>query len=166
MKIIAYGMPAPQGSKRGFVNRKTGGVILVESSDKVKPWREAVKYAAIEVRDGGLPLTGPLQVSMVFTFARPAGHFGSGKNAGLVRAGAPSHPHGRPDLSKLARSTEDALTDARAFEDDARIVEYSRLAKVYIGGDADALDAPGVKIEILEMKSAPLFADALEGETG
>lgn len=152
MKITVYGQPAPQGSKRGFVNRKTGAVILVESSDKVKPWREAVKYAAIEVRDGGLPLCGPLRVSMVFTFARPAGHFGSGKNAGQVRASAPPRPHGRPDLSKLARSTEDALTDARAYEDDSRIVEYSRLAKVYIGGDVDALDAPGVKIEIQEMK--------------
>ncbi len=150
MNITVYGTPAPQGSKRGFVNRKTGAVILVESSDKVKPWREAVKYAAIEARDGGLPLSGPVAVSMVFTFARPAGHFGSGRNAGQLRATAPLRPHGRPDLSKLARSTEDALTDARAYEDDSRIVEYRRLAKVYIGSDPDALDAPGVKITIEE----------------
>lgn len=153
MKIIVFGTPAPQGSKRGFVNRKTGGVILVESSDKVKPWREAVKFAAIAARDGGLPLSGPVAVSMVFTFARPAGHFGSGRNAGQLRAAAPSRPHGRPDLSKLARSTEDALTDARAYEDDSRIVEYLRLAKVYVGGDPEALDAPGVKIEIRKVGS-------------
>lgn len=151
MKIIVYGTPGPQGSKRGFVNKKTGAVIMVESSGKVKPWREAVKHAAIEARDGGLPIVGPVAVSMVFTFARPAGHFGSGKNAGTVKANAPERPHGRPDLSKLARSTEDALTDARAYEDDARIVEYIRLAKVYINEDPDALDAPGVKIEIKEL---------------
>jgi Holliday junction resolvase RusA-like endonuclease len=156
VKITVYGTPAAQGSKKGFINRKTNRVIIVEqdTGKKLKPWREAVKYAAIEVRAGGLPLSGPLRVSMVFTFARPAGHFGSGKNAGQVRSSAPSHPHGRPDLSKLARSTEDALTDARAYDDDSRIVEYVRLAKVYIDGDVDALDAPGVRIEIMTMETA------------
>jgi len=153
LKITVYGQPTPQGSKKGFVHPKKHYVIIVDDDKgkKLKPWREAVKFAAIAARDGGLPITGPVAVSMVFTFARPAGHFGSGKNSGQVKASAPPRPHGRPDLSKLARSTEDALTDARAYEDDARIVEYIRLAKVYINEDSDALDAPGVKIEIREL---------------
>ena len=57
-------------------------------------------------------------------------------------------PMRKPDLSKLARSTEDALVDAGLLADDARIVEYQRLAKVYPGEDVEALDAPGVLIVI------------------
>ena len=53
-----------------------------------------------------------------------------------------------PDLSKLLRSTEDALTDAGLWADDARVVEYERLAKVYPGEDPEALPVPGVRIEI------------------
>ena len=59
----------------------------------------------------------------------------------------------RPDLSKLARSTEDALSDAGLIADDARIVEYERLAKVFPGEDPDALEAPGVLI-VVRVKEA------------
>lgn len=53
--------------------------------------------------------------------------------------------------SELARSTEDALTDAGLIVDDARIVEYSRPAKVFPGEDIDALEAPGVRITITRL---------------
>ena len=44
------------------------------------------------------------------------------------------------------RSTEDALSDAGFWADDARVVEYGRLAKVFPGEDPDALQSPGVVI--------------------
>lgn len=122
---------------------------MIESSKKVKPWREAVKQAGIDARDGGLPMDGPLFVKMVFTFVRPQSHYRTGRNAHMLKDGAPERPHCKPDVSKLARSTEDALTDARVWVDDARIVEYTRLAKVFANEDSDALDAPGVRIVIL-----------------
>lgn len=62
-----------------------------------------------------------------------------------------TYPMRTPDLSKLARSTEDALSDAGIWADDARVVEYSRLAKVYPGEDPDALSSPGAVIEIREV---------------
>lgn len=148
MILIVYGQPAPQGSKR-FLGSKNGGRgIVVESSKKVKPWREAVKYEALSARHGAPPIDEPVYVRMVFTFHRPASHYRTGRNADLLRTGAPHRPCGIPDLSKLARSTEDALTDAGVWKDDARVVEYDRLAKVYVGEDPEALDAPGVKITI------------------
>ncbi len=52
----------------------------------------------------------------------------------------------RPDLSKLVRSTEDALSDAGAWEDDARVVEC--LARKVYAGDPDALHIPGAVIRI------------------
>ena len=48
--ITVYGMPGPQGSKR-FVGTRGGRGVMVESSAKVKPWREAVKHAAREHDD-------------------------------------------------------------------------------------------------------------------
>ena len=56
-----------------------------------------------------------------------------------------------PDLSKLARGVEDALVAAGVMKDDALIVEYTRLAKVYVGEDEEALDRPGVLILLGEL---------------
>lgn len=147
LTITVHGLPAPQGSKR-----HVGHGVMIESSKHVKPWRDAVRSDAVTaVRalgdDWPGRLDGPLLVDMVFTFARSKGHYRTGRNAHLLRDGAPTWPSGKPDLSKLARSTEDALKDAGVYADDARIVEYGRLAKVY-PGDPDALATPGAVIRI------------------
>ena len=138
LTIIAYGSPAPQGSKKFVGLAKSGRGILAESSKKVRPWRQDVKAAALAVRDGAEPMDAPVRVRMVFTMPKPAS--------------APKRkrtfPCRMPDLSKLARSTEDALTEAGIWRDDARVVEYSRLAKVYPGEDPESLDAPGVRIVV------------------
>jgi len=143
MRIVVYGTPGPQGSKR-----HVGNGIMVESSAKVKPWRLAVKYEALAVRAGAPPIDGPVFVRMVFTFLRPKSHYRTGKNAHLLRDDAPKQPCVAPDLSKLLRSTEDALTDAGVWRDDSRVVEYVRAAKVWANEDVDALPTPGVVIEI------------------
>jgi len=52
-----------------------------------------------------------------------------------------------PDLSKLVRSTEDALTEAGIWKDDARVVECFA-SKRYPNEGPDALDVPGCVIEI------------------
>lgn len=125
---------------------------MVEQNAKVEPWRADVKKAAEAVlEDLGRPpvFSGPLAVRMVFTFNRPAS---------VKRAKRP-YPSVVPDLSKLCRSTEDALTAAGVWTDDARVVEYTRLAKVYAQEDPEALDRPGVVIIIGEL----VDSEALEG---
>lgn len=138
MKIVVYGMPAPQGSKKFVGLAKSGRGILAESSKKVRPWRQDVKAAALAVRDGAAPIDAPVRVRMVFTMPKPA----SAPKRKRI------YPMRMPDLSKLARSTEDALTEAGVWKDDARVVEYTRLAKVFPGEDPESLDAPGVRIEV------------------
>jgi hypothetical protein len=86
MRIVVYGTPAPQGSKR-FVGIRGGKGIMLESSKAVKPWREAVKYAAIAVRSLDItspPFDGPLVVRMIFTVAKPK----SLRSDGRIRAGS------------------------------------------------------------------------------
>ena len=131
-RIVVYGSPAPQGSKR-----YVGNGIMIESSKHVKPWRQDVVEAA-KRQFSGPALDAPLSVGMVFTLPKPIS--------------APRRkrtwPMRKPDVSKLARSTEDALTTAGVWVDDSRVVEYSRLAKVFPGEDPEALDSPGVRIAI------------------
>lgn len=131
-EVKVYGAPAPQGSKSPKRNKHTGRINLVESSRYVGPWRDAVVAACLRARKRGWrPLTGPLAAEMVFTLTRPKTHFGEGRNRERVRPSAPALPAGVPDLSKLARSTEDALTTAGVYRDDALVVEYRRLVKRY-----------------------------------
>lgn len=134
--ITAYGRPAPQGSKR-----HVGNGVMREMSKYVAPWREDVRHAALNViaaTPGWVPLDGPLLVEMVFTMRKPA-------SAPKRRR---TWPQSAPDLSKLLRSTEDALTSAGVWRDDSRVVEYKRAAKVFPGEDRDALSAPGAVIRV------------------
>lgn len=134
LDMYCYGTPGPQGSKR-----HVGNGVMIESSKKVAPWRSIVREAGMWTGLHHKPLDGPLRVEMVFTLAKP-------------KRPVSHRPDRYPDLSKLARSTEDALTSAGVWADDARVVEYSRLAKVYPGDDPDALDSPGVVIRIWQVQ--------------
>ncbi len=141
-RIAVYGLPAPQGSKKFLGLAKSGRGILGESSKKVKPWREAVKAAAMAVRDKP-PIDAPVRVCMTFTLPKPSG--------------APKRrrtfPMRTPDLSKLVRSTEDALTDAGIWRDDARVIE-AVTGKAYPGERLGALDCPGAYIEVYVLEGA------------
>ncbi len=147
MEIRVIGLPAPQGSKR-FLGTRGGKGVMVESSKAVKPWRESVKWAALEAlekyslsvgRHCSGALIGPVSMEVTFTLPRPR-KYSSAKHHGV-------RPSSKPDLSKLVRSTEDALSDAGAWEDDARVTECLA-RKVYPGQHADALSVPGAVIRI------------------
>lgn len=138
--IEVYGIPGPQGSKRYVGTSKAGRGLMVESSAKVKPWREAVKWAAREAMAAAgmtAPMDGPLRVRMTFTLPKP-------KSAPKARV---TFPDRKPDGSKLQRSTEDALTDAGVWADDARVVEWIG-AKRFPGEGEGALSSPGVRIVV------------------
>jgi Holliday junction resolvase RusA-like endonuclease len=114
--------PAPQGSKRYL-----GRGVMIESCRNVKPWRAMVAHAAIAAR---VPLLrGPVRMSAVFLFQRPANHYRSDGTlkplsealSSATSKEAPLYHCVKPDWSKLWRSTEDAMSGL-AYEDDARIV--------------------------------------------
>lgn len=147
--LIVYGVPGPQGSKtvKGKRRTKTGKLIpnLVESSAKVKPWREAVQDTATKrillARGRFVKLDGPLEAEMHFTVRAP-----QRMPKGRVAATA------YPDLSKLLRSTEDALTQAGVWADDARVIRYRDLSKTYPGLGPHSLARPGVILHIWKAK--------------
>lgn len=135
--ITVIGEPGPQGSKRFLGTSKSGKGLMIESSAKVKPWREAVVWAAREAMQKKGSIAGPVLVFMTFTLRKP-------KSAPKNRI---TYPSKKPDLSKLIRSTEDALVTSGIIEDDARIVELLA-RKRYPNEGLWALDVPGVIIRI------------------
>lgn len=120
LEIVVVGTPAPQGSKR-----HVGNGVMIESSKLVKPWRQDVRAAALDAIEAGGPTfpTGPVSLAVTFRVARPKGHYRTGRHAALLRDSAPVWPWTKPDVSKLVRATEDALTEAGVWRDDAQVVE-------------------------------------------
>lgn len=117
ISFTVHGQPATAGSKRGFYNAKARRVIITDDSEKSRPWKALVADAAVAAMPGPELLTGPLEVVFDFYVPRPKGHYG----ARGVKPSAPAFPAVKPDVLKLARAVEDALTGI-VWRDDAQIV--------------------------------------------
>lgn len=135
--IEVLGRPAPKGSARAFVNKRTGRAFVAPggaatTEARIADWNSAVRDAArraIGERDAPMFVDRPLVVTIKFRLARPAGHWGKGASAGKIKPNAPGFPRSKPDIDKLARTTLDALTGT-VFDDDSRIIGLD-LAKLY-----------------------------------
>jgi len=120
--ITVTGRPAPQGSKRLGEHGQ-----MLEQSRYLPAWRAAVKRCAYRayrergIEPADLPLfAGPVGISIIF-YLRP-------EQLTLARIDGP------PDLDKLQRSTYDALTAARVWDDDGRVVHIGEMRKVIADG--------------------------------
>jgi Holliday junction resolvase RusA-like endonuclease len=116
LHFTVHGLPAAQGSKR-----HVGNGVMIESSKRVKPWRQDVVAAAVQAAEATQheTFTGAVELRVDFFFARPKSHYGTGGNAGTLKRNAPDFVATRPDCDKLVRSTADALTTAGIWRDDA-----------------------------------------------
>lgn len=143
IRFTIVGTPAPQGSKVAFSRKGSSKVTMLEQTRKaLDPWRKAVTLQARRQYRRPAPLDVPLSVGMVFVLARPKS----------VRR---PYPSVTPDLSKLARAVEDALTDAGVWRDDALVVRYHELAKVYSGPEFPSITS-GVLVTIRPLAVAVL----------
>lgn len=136
-----YGIPGAQGSKR-----HVGRGVMVESSKRVKPWRDDVRAQFLDshiVRNAD-PITGPVVAVVKFWFARPQAHY---KANGELRPNAPTHPTGRHlgDIDKLLRSTFDAIVSSGAIGDDSQFV---RVLTEKNWTDLRPIHKPGASITI------------------
>jgi Holliday junction resolvase RusA-like endonuclease len=122
--LTVFGTPEPAGSKRAFSwKAKDGrtGSNVVDANPKASGWKDQVAHQAGLAWGVNPPLDGPLKVRLTFFRQRPAGHYGSGRNAGVLKPSAPAYPTSRPDALKLARGVEDSLTGI-VWRDDSVIV--------------------------------------------
>lgn len=150
LEFDAIGVPAPQGSKRIGRNRR-GQPIILDDNDVAKTrWRMQVHAAAsLALRDAGIdtaPAGVPVLVSIVFRFARPIGHSGTGRNAGVLKSWAPTLVTTKPDVDKLTRAVLDSLTTAGVMADDNQ-AQLGRCLKRY----CDPGDPPSATILVETM---------------
>jgi crossover junction endodeoxyribonuclease RusA len=135
VEIDVRGLPRPQGSMQLF---KNGGAKYPAA---VYVWRGQVQAAVAALEEP--IILGAVELRLGFDLPRPLAHFGTGRNAGTVKASAPPHPITIPDLDKLVRCVSDAITDAGLWHDDSQVVS-AVTAKRY-GGQ------PGVHIVVTEL---------------
>ena len=126
--FTVHGRPVPQGN-----HRATRQGRIYETSKGHAQWRRDVTHAAVMAMAAQCSprITGPIELCVIFYFARPPSHL---KKDGGLRKGKPEMKISSPDLSKLVRCAEDALTDAGVWEDDSRVVSL-RAHKVYGSSD-------------------------------
>jgi Holliday junction resolvase RusA-like endonuclease len=148
LELFVSGKAAPQGSKharpiyrgKGKARVFTGKVVNVESSKSgVDTWRADVRAASVIAWDGRPPLDGPLVLEVEFIRKRPAS---------APKSYTPD-ANTQPDLSKLIRSTEDALTSAGVWADDGRVVHTVSSKRC-----AEHGETPGAHIRIGRLPSA------------
>jgi Holliday junction resolvase RusA-like endonuclease len=127
LHVRVYGKPIGQGNLTHFGK---GRPTIHQNQAVLLPWRAEIIRAVQAAMPGwgiSAPLDGPLALSAVFWMPR-------GKT---VRRGEPTVP---PDTDHLLRALGDALTQAGAIADDARITCFRYVAKRY----ADVEHPPGV----------------------
>lgn len=171
-------MPWPRASAKVMPSRG-GREDLRRSGYVFRPWikfftptkaRARMDAIAATWREAGFPMIPagvPLEVVCRFVFARPAGHYGTGRNATTVK---PRHLGARPgkggnknaegrrtggDEDNLSKLAKDALSGV-AYADDGQIAR-SIVEKLFV--DQAGVDEP---ISIIEVRALLADAPALE----
>ncbi|MCP3885140.1 MAG: RusA family crossover junction endodeoxyribonuclease [Propionibacteriaceae bacterium] len=126
-----------RGSKPVFVGKKKFyslrdiWVNQVDSTDtnrnvkargRLKAWRRDIGIIARQAMTGE-PWTGAVEISLRFIHLRPKSHFGTGRNADLMKSSAPVFKISKPDGVKMQRAVEDALTGI-VYKDDSQIIDW------------------------------------------
>lgn len=137
--LMVYGEPKGQPRQRHFAI-KIGGKYTARAytPGTAEAWKSAIACAAKETGIADLNHRGPVHVVMIFEFARPKSHYGSGKNANTVKAGAPRRHLGKPDLDNVAKAAMDALTQVGVWHDDSQ-VERVFMEKIWAEGASKTL---------------------------
>lgn len=125
LTLVVYGLAAPAGSKT-IGRTKDGQSFIRDANSKSAPWKRQVAQEAGEAMDGRPLFDEPLELELLFVQPRPKNHY---RRNGQVHDWAPIAPTTKPDLLKLARGVEDALTMI-CYRDDSLIVVES-LRKQY-----------------------------------
>ncbi len=141
MKSITFhalGTPKTQGS----MHASGGKYGMHHSNPKLADWRRNVRLSAAEAMDTP-PVLGRVFVIATFVFARPKCHFGTGRNADMLKESA-RKKYPKSDIDKLQRAILDGMTGV-VYGDDSQVVT-SHAHKVFTEPGGDML--PGVYIRV------------------
>lgn len=135
--LHCYGRARPGGSK-GIVN----GRLVESGANELRQWRKEVALQGRLAMRGARPLAGPVALGVVFLIERP-------------KTVSRRLPAVKPDVTKLLRPFEDALTEL-VWKDDSQVV-VTVAWKQY----ADGL-APGATAVVGELDELVTQPEAIE----
>lgn len=134
--VYVAGVPVPQGSLRS----SRYGHLYYSNAKKLNPWRRAVQEAVEDaLAEDHEAIDEGMFIEMTFYFPRPA----SVKRPQKLTA---------PDVDKLARAVHDALTEAKLYTDDSRVVGF--IARKFY---SDELHEPGVRVRAWRDNDVPML---------
>jgi Holliday junction resolvase RusA-like endonuclease len=136
-----FGLPVQVGSKNArSINGKV--VIYDQTGKRGKTWRSDIKEAVRDAFDA-TPHQGPVVVKMLFYMPRPKYHYGTGKNKDRLKPSAPNFHDKMPDLDKLERNVNDALSKIAILDD----CSISSVFKMKIYGER-----PGMMLKVYALE--------------
>ena len=97
-------------------------------------------------------IVDPVVLSVTFYFGQPKSHYGTGRNAGKLKASAPIHHANQPDLSKAMRAVEDAMSDI-VYRDDRQICRYGTVEKLW----TDAQERAVITVSEMGVPTRPQY---------
>lgn len=112
VSFVVHDVGVPQGSKTPWGT---------EANEKLAPWRKLVGQEGRQAWGNRPPTHEAIALNIIFIFPRPKHHYGTGKNAAVIKPGSPDWVTRTPDLDKLCRAIGDALTGV-IWHDDSQIV--------------------------------------------
>lgn len=114
LQFQAQGLPVPVGSFIPMKRKDDSLYVLRQNSAGAKKWKRAVLTAALDaIAISKWPKqseTANYTISLSFLLPKP-------------KSVKRSQPTVKPDIDKLCRGTLDALTQAGAIQDDARVTQ-------------------------------------------
>lgn len=129
MKAIPRGKVKMINGER--LREDKGTIVVDQESAVLKSWMQDIKSTAItewRKSHSGYSLEA-FTIDITFRMDRPQSHYRTGRFSDTLKDSAPEYPIVRPDLDKLARAVNDALTKV-IFKDDSQVVQML-IKKVY-----------------------------------
>lgn len=115
------GFAAPQGSKE-YKGHRNGKPLLVDQCKRLPAWKADVKKASEKAMVGHKMLEKQfVSLSLYFFMPRPKAHY---RKDGSLSPNAALRPITTPDLTKMVRAVEDAMSNT-VYDDDSRVVVQS-----------------------------------------
>lgn len=137
-KMFVPGIARTAGSHSTYQGR------IVHAGKHTRKWMDTIAWFALKEFGRPCLLEGAIFLNVVIYLPRPKGDFSKGKNAGKLKPSAPKDHIKHPDLDKLVRAIQDALTKI-IWRDDSQITMLHAL-KYY----ENTLKPPGIEIYIKE----------------
>ncbi|KKL49179.1 hypothetical protein LCGC14_2318120, partial [marine sediment metagenome] len=103
-EFFVPGIARTAGSHNTFKGR------IVHAGKYTKGWMDKVGWTFLQEFGRPCLQDGPFVLKCIFYLSRPGTHYSSGRNKKKLVRGAPKYHLQQPDLDKLVRAVQDALT--------------------------------------------------------